>query len=414
MKLIEKIAKQTKQSSQALATLTTTQKNKVLKDIAKALKSQSAAIQKANAKDIKYAVKKGLPEAMIDRLLLNQKRIDGMRQGVLDIVKLQDPVGEVTESRVNGPLRIQKVRIPLGVICMIYESRPNVTIDAAALCFKAGNAVVLRGGSEAFHSNKILVGLVQSVLKAHKIPPAVVSMVPNTDRKTLVDLLQLDQHIDLVIPRGGEGLMKFIGETTKIPVIKHDKGVCSLYVDESASVKKAIPLILNSKAQRPGVCNALESLYVHAKVAPKLLPLLEKDLLAKGVEIRADQKAKKFLSYAKKATQKDFATEYLDLILSIKVVKDLNEAIATVLNNSSCHTDGILSQNKKNIELFKKSLPSSCITVNTSTRFNDGGQLGLGAEIGISTTKLHAYGPMGLRELTTQKYVVESDYAVRK
>lgn len=414
MKAIAALAKKTQTSSQALVTLTTAQKNRVLKAIAKELKAQTAAIQKANAKDIKAAIKKGLPEAMIDRLLLNRDRIEGMRQGVLDIAKLADPVGEVTESRLNGPLRIQKVRIPLGVICMIYESRPNVTIDAAALCFKAGNAVILRGGSEAFHSNKILVQLVQKVLKANKVPESVVSMVPNTDRKTLVDLLQLDSFIDLVIPRGGEGLMKFIGETTKIPVIKHDKGVCSLYVDESASIQKAIPLIVNSKAQRPGVCNALESLYVHQKIAPKLLPLLEKDLQRHGVEIRAGQKAKKYFQKAKKATQKDFATEYLDLILSIQVVKDLNEAIATVLNNSSHHTDGILSQNKKNIELFKKSLPSSCVTVNTSTRFNDGGQLGLGAEIGISTTKLHAYGPMGLRELTTQKYVVESDYAVRK
>lgn len=413
-KNILKIAQKTKEASYELSQLSSAKKNKILKDVAVALKKNTDTIIKSNIKDVKAAKKKKISAAMIDRLVLDKKRISGIAKAVLEIVALKDPVGDVVESRKRSGLSIKKVRIPLGVICMIYESRPNVTIDAASLCFKSGNAVILRGGSEAFHSNKILLKIFSDVLKKHKISPQVVSMVPYTDRKAMIDLLQLDQLIDVVIPRGGEGLMKFIGDHTRVPVIKHDKGVCSLFIDETADLKKAVKIVRNAKVQRPGVCNALETLYVHQKIAPKFLPDLHKVLHQDGVEIRGDTASKRILPGIQKAKRSDFGLEYLDLILAIKVVKNVNDAIANVIEYSSNHTDGIVSKSKKNIDLFSRSIHSSCIMINTSTRFNDGGELGLGAEIGISTTKLHAYGPMGLKELTTTKYLVESNHRIRQ
>ena len=410
---ITKIAQKTHAASQELSAIKTTTKNKILKEIASALIKNKKDIMKVNAKDVNAAKKKGLNAALIDRLVLDEKRIKGMRDAVMDVAKLPDPVGEITEKRKKGKLTIEKMRIPLGVICMIYESRPNVTVDAATLCFKSGNAVILRGGSEAFHSNRYLVSLIQAVLKKNKLSPHIVSMVPQTDRKAMIDLLKLDQFIELVIPRGGEGLMKFIGEHTRIPVIKHDKGVCSIFIDESAPLKNAIEIVINAKVQRPGVCNALESLYVHQKVACKVLPDLCAQLESHGVEIRGDDKVRKTVKDVKKVKEKEFGEEYLDLILSIKVVKDVNDAINNIQKYSSRHTESILTKNKKNAALNVSLLNSSCVMVNTSTRFNDGGELGLGAEIGIATTKLHAYGPMGLKELTTTKFVVNSNYSVR-
>lgn len=412
-KQITNIAKRAKSASQELLTLTTKQKNKVLNDLAKEIIKNSSAIQKANTKDIKYAKEKGLNAAMIDRLILNEQRIKGMANAVKDVAKLTDPIGEITEKRERAGLKIKKMRIPLGVMGMIYESRPNVTVDAFSLSFKAGNAIVLRGGSEAFHSNKYLVSVIQKILKQNKLNPNAVSMVPFTDRKAMIDLMQLDEYIDLLIPRGGEGLMKFIKEHSKIPVIKHDKGVCSIFVDESAKLNKALEIILNAKTQRPGVCNALEHLYVHQNIAVKLLKVLSLELHDLGVEIRGDKAVKKIIKKAKVVADKELGVEYLDLILSIKIVKDIHEAISLIQKYSSRHTESILTENKKNAKLFIQSLDSSCVMVNTSTRFNDGGELGLGAEIGISTTKLHAYGPMGLRELTTTQFVVESFYKIR-
>ncbi len=411
---IIQLAEKSKQASQEICALSTNVKNKILKDVAKELIKEKTAIINANKKDVRTAKAKGLSAAMIDRLVLNEKRIKEMKEAVLDIVKLPDPVGDIIETRKRLGLNIKKTRIPLGVVCIIYESRPNVTIDAASLCFKSGNAVILRGGSEAFYSNALLVKIFSSVLKKHGINSNTVSLVPYTERKAMISLLQLDKLIDVVIPRGGESLMKFIGDHTRIPVIKHDKGTCSLFVDESADTGKAIRIIENAKIQRPGVCNALETLYVHRKIAKKILPELCDILGSKGVEIRGDDKAQKIVKKIKKAKEIDYSEEYLDLILAIKVVKDVHEAIGCVIKYSSDHTDGIITENKKNVALFVKSINSSCVTVNTSTRFNDGGQLGLGAEIGISTTKLHAYGPMGLKELTTSKYVVDSDYMIRK
>jgi glutamate-5-semialdehyde dehydrogenase len=410
---IAEIAKKAKQASHSLNTLTSAIKNKVLRSLAKELVLQEAGILKANAKDVKFAKAKGLSAAMIDRLILDAKRIRSMASALREIASLADPVGDVVEKRKQGKIHIKKVRIPLGVIGMIYESRPNVTVDAASLCFKSGNAIILRGGSEAFHSNTFLVRVIQSVLKKHGIDPSVVSMIPYTDRSAIKDMVVLDQYIDLVIPRGGEALMRFIVEHTRVPVIKHDKGVCSIYVDNTAKQKQAVEIIHNAKVQRPGVCNALETLYVHQKIAKKFLPMLFERLDKAGVELRGDGACRKIIPQMKKAAEREYGEEYLDLILSVKVVADVHVAIENAIKYSSNHTDVILTQTKKHADLFVRALSSSCVMVNTSTRFNDGGQLGLGAEIGISTTKLHAYGPMGLKELTATKFVVESDYAIR-
>lgn len=412
---IKALVKKAHDSAPYLAHLNSSKKNQVLKAMARQLKSSYKLIIRENIRDIKNAHKKGLSQAMIDRLLLNKRRIDEMAKGLLDVAKLPDPVGGIIKKwkRLNG-LEIQKVRIPLGVIGVIYESRPNVTVDAAGLCFKSGNAVILRGGSEAFYSNQVLGKILKSVLKKFKIPQDVITVIPTTDRKVMIDMLQLSGLIDVIIPRGGEGLMKFVATHSKIPVIKHDKGVCNLFVDNSADLTMAVKLIHNSKVQRPGVCNALENLFIHQKIAKQFLPLVYKDLIASHVELRGDPQTKKILPLIKKATLADWSTEYLDLILSIRLVKNMEEAIGLIRQYGSNHTEAIVTKNKKNAQKFTRELDSSCVMVNASTRFNDGGQLGLGAEIGISTTKLHAFGPMGLEELTTSKFVVLGKGQIRK
>lgn len=411
---LEKTVSKCRNAARALALLTSEEKNKILAAFAKALRSNTEKIIKENTKDIKAGEKKKLSKAMLDRLLLNEKRIEEMAGGLEEVINLPDPVGIVVKEyqRPNG-LTVKRVRIPLGVIGVIYESRPNVTVDAAGLCFKSGNAVVLRGGSEAIYSNKILGQILQAVLKTHKIPIEAITVIPSTDRGLLTKLLKLSQYIDVLIPRGGESLMRFMEENSKIPVIKHDKGVCNLFVDSDADLTKAIPIIANAKAQRPGVCNALENLLVHEKIAKHFLPLLQVKLTELGVELRGDEKAKKILKKIKKATKADWSTEYLDLILAVKVVKNADEAINFIQTYGSHHTEAILTENKSLSDRFIRSLDSSCIVVNASTRFNDGGQLGLGAEIGISTTKLHAYGPMGLEELTTTQFVVYGEGQIR-
>lgn len=413
MKKLLKLAEDARRASYQLLTLSTSKKNAVLKDLAKELIRLESAIVSANAKDVAAAKRKGLSPAMIDRLVLDGKRIRAMASSVLEVAALPDPVGEVAESYRRGALKIKRVRIPLGVVCMIYESRPNVTVDAASLCFKSGNAAILRGGSEAFLSSSCLARIMAGVLKKHGVNPAAVQLVPTTDRDSMIELLKLDKLIDVVIPRGGEGLMRFIAEHARVPVIKHDKGVCSIFVDASAKLEKSADIVVNAKASRPGVCNALETLYVHSGVAKKFLPLVGKALSEKGVEIRGDAGVRRILPYAKRATEADWGTEYLDLILAVRIVKNVGEAVAKIREYSSRHTESILTENRKNALIFVNSLDSSCVMVNTSTRFNDGGELGLGAEIGISTTKMHAYGPMGLRELTITKFLVESPYLSR-
>lgn len=408
------IVHQAKAASFDAASLSTPVKNRLLKTIAAELVRRRAEIMAANAGDLARGKKLKLSDAMLDRLMLDEKRIRMMSQGVIEVSHLPDPVGQVVEDRKRNGLQIRRVRIPLGVIGMIYESRPNVTMDAAALCLKSGNAVVLRGGSEAFQTSRVLVKIMRDVLIHAKINPNIISMIPQTDRRAMITMLALKDDIDVLIPRGGENLMRFVSEHSKIPVIKHDRGVCGIFVDESAKTDESIALILNAKTQRPGVCNALESLYVHRKIAKKFLPLLFKKLSASGVELRGDPQSQKIIPQIKKATEKDFGREYLDLILSVKIVKDVNDAVANIRQYGSRHTESILTQTPAHAQKFTDALDASCVMVNTSTRFNDGFELGLGAEIGISTTKLHAYGPMGLAELTTTHYVVKSSYRVRR
>ncbi len=412
---IQKIARNARIASHFGANLNRPQKDKALMAIAQALLAQKERIISENEKDLKAAQEKGLSSAMIDRLALNDKRIEGIAKAVQEIAHLEDPVGEVVKSSVrpNG-LKIEKVRIPLGVIGIIYESRPNVTVDAAVLCLKSGNAVVLRGGSEAFHSNVVLGEILREVLKEEGIHQDLIQVVPVTDREAMKELLLQDDSIDLIIPRGGEALMKFVREHSKIPVVKHDKGVCHLFVDYNADLKMAEKIVINGKVQRPGVCNALETLLVDEKVASTFLPILGKSLQDLKVEIRGCEKTQKLIPQAKAATEEDWSSEYLDLILAVKVVKNFEEALAHIRKYSSLHTESIITQDKNHAERFLRELNSSAVMVNASTRFNDGGELGLGAEIGISTTKLHAFGPMGLEELTAQKYVVRGEGQIRE
>ncbi|MDA8419006.1 MAG: glutamate-5-semialdehyde dehydrogenase, partial [Desulfobacteraceae bacterium] len=357
----------------------------------------------------------GLSAAMLDRLSLTDKAIDSMIAGLKEVAALPDPVGEITEMnrRPNGML-VGRMRIPLGVIGMIYESRPNVTVDAAALCLKAGNAILLRGGSEAIHSNLALAKLMQEVLAGEGIPAAAVQVIPTTDREAVTAMLKLEEHIDLIIPRGGEGLIRFVAENSRIPVLKHYKGVCHIFVDESADLAMACDIVINAKAQRPGVCNALETLLVHRAIAPRALPMLGERLREAQVELRGCPETCALLPYAVPATDADWPAEYLDLILAVRVVDDLDAALDHIARYSSLHTESIITANYANAQRFLREVESSSVMVNASTRFSDGGQFGLGAEIGISTTKLHAYGPMGLKELTTKKFIVYGDGQIRK
>jgi glutamate-5-semialdehyde dehydrogenase len=351
---------------------------------------------------------------MLDRLALTDKVIDSMVAGLQEVAALPDPVGEVDEMirRPNG-LMVGRMRIPLGVIGMIYESRPNVTVDAAALCLKAGNAVILRGGSEAIHSNLALAKVLQDALASENIDPAAVQVIPVADREAVNVLLSLEDYIDLIIPRGGEGLIRFVAENSRIPVLKHYKGVCHVFVDADADLDMAVNIVLNGKCQRPGVCNATETLLVHKDIAEAFLPLVAAKLVAAGVELRGCPKTREILPEIKVAVEEDWPAEFLDLILAVRVVDDLDAAMDHIAQYGSQHTEVIVTKSYANGQRFIKEVDASAVMVNASTRFSDGGQFGLGAEIGISTTKLHAYGPMGLKELTTRKFIVYGDGQVR-
>ena len=409
-----KLAKEVKQSSQILAGLPSKQKEKVLYQVAQLLKKEFKAIIQANQKDLGTARQMKLSEAMIDRLMLNSKRIDQMATVVSDVAKLKDPVGQVLKSwkRPNG-LKISKVTVPLGVILIIYESRPNVTSECASLCFKSGNAVLLRGGREAFHSNQAIVDVYQTVLKRNRIPISTVSFVPILDRQAIDELLKLDEFINLVIPRGGEALIRRVAENARMPVIKHYKGICHVYVDRDADLKMALNIAYNAKVQRTGVCNAMETLLVHQGIAKKFLPVFGDMLKKARCEIRGDQATRKILSGIKTATEKDWKTEYLDRILSIRVVKNVDQAIEHIQKYGSAHTDSIVTTNRLSAEKFISKVDSSSVMVNASTRFSDGNEYGFGAEIGISTDKVHARGPMGLEGLMSYKYVVRGNGQIR-
>lgn len=411
---IQQMAKEAKHASVELANLSTETKNKALTAVAAQLRANTPAIIEANKLDLVAAEENGLAAAMIDRLMLDEDRIEAIAQAVEHIVTLADPVGMITKNdvRPNG-IKIAKQRIPLGVIAMVYESRPNVTVDAAVLCFKAGNAVVLRGGKEAINSNKALAQCIHQAFAQYDIAPATVSLVPDPDREIMNEMLTLSETIDLVIPRGGEGLIKFVTKTSQIPVIQHFKGVCHLYVDAHAKLDTALNILINGKVQRPGVCNSLETLLVHQDVAAEFLPKVAEAFATAGVKVHACEQSIGYFDNADAATDLDYDAEYLALEIAVRVVSDMEQGIQHIQRFSSGHTEVIVSQDISNTQEFVRRINSAVVMVNASSRFSDGGELGLGAEIGISTSKLHAYGPMGLESLTTEKFVVTGDGQIR-
>ena len=411
---ISSMAKTAKEMAPAIATAKTDVKNNVLKKIAQGLKDELSSLLKANAKDVAYAQEKGLSKAMIDRLTLTEARVEGMINNLYEVIALPDPVGNITKMwlRPNG-LKVGKMRIPLGVIGMIYEARPDATIEAAALCLKAGNVVILRGGSEAINSNIVLGNIMTAALVKTGLPEKAIQVVPITDRAAVLALLEMEQYIDLIIPRGGEGLIRFVTEHAKMPVLKHYKGVCHVYVDDKADLERAKEICFNAKVQRPGVCNAMETLLIHKGIAEKFLPEMLKTFIQAGVEIRGCPKTCQLFPSAKAATEEDWPAEYLDLILAVKIVANMEEAIDHIAKYGSNHTEAIVTQDYSRAWQFLEKVDASVVLVNASTRFNDGNQLGLGSEIGISTSKLHAYGPMSLEELTTTKFIVFGEGQIR-
>ncbi|MFH0909851.1 MAG: glutamate-5-semialdehyde dehydrogenase [bacterium] len=401
-------------ASRALAKVTTRRKNSILQAMSDELAARRDAVKDANAKDMDAGQKDGMSKPLLDRLLLTDARIDDMIRGIRNIIDLKDPVGAKISKwiRPNG-LEILKVRVPLGVVAIIYESRPNVTADAAALCIKTSNAVILRGGSEAIHSNLAIAEALQAGGKEKGLPDHAIQLVPTTDRDAIRELVQLEGRVDLAIPRGGEGLIRAVTENARVPVIKHYKGVCHVYVDETADEEMALNIIENAKCQRPGVCNAIEKVLVHEKIAPAFLPRMATRLDAKNVELRGDDASRAVVASMKPATEQDWYEEYLDLILTVKTVPDEQAAIDHINKYGSHHSDAIVSQDEAAQKKFTREVDSATVYVNASTRFTDGGEFGMGAEIGISTEKLHARGPMGLEELTTYKYVILGSGQIR-
>lgn len=397
-----------------MATISAHQKNQALLAMADLIMKQGGAIQGENAKDLDQARKNRLAPAMIDRLTITDKTLEAMAQGLCFVANLEDPVGTLSDSsiRPNG-LEVARMRIPLGVIGIIYESRPNVTVDAAGLCLKAGNAVILRGGSEALHSNKALAAVIQKGIIQAGLPPAAAQIIPMADRGAVDILLKQEESIDLIIPRGGEGLIRHVVAHSTIPVLKHYKGVCHAYVDDQADPTMACQICVNAKAQRPGVCNALETLLVHEGIAESFLPQAYAALTQAHVTLRGCERTCAILPRIDPATPEDWDTEYLDLILAVRVVRDMEEAMAHIAAHGSNHTEAIITQDYGRSRRFIREVDASLVIVNASTRFNDGGELGLGAEMGISTSKLHAYGPMGIKELTTTKFVAWGNGQIR-
>lgn len=415
-KLITQLAQEAKQAARRLARAGGRQKNAVLQALAAGLRSQADLVLQANQKDVDAARAAGLDAARVDRLRITDKTIEGMIQACLEVEALDDPVGAIESmwQRPNG-LQVGKMRIPLGVVAMIYESRPNVTIEAAILALKAGNAVILRGGSEAFHSNQALAEVIASALESTGLPREAVQLVPVREREAVSHLLKLDECIDVVIPRGGEGLIRAVTEQATMPVLKHYKGVCHVYVDQGADLDKALEIVFNSKVQRCGVCNALECLLVHQDEASAFLPRVAARLGEAGVQFRACPDSLKLLGSAARAAQEeDWGYEFLDLILAVRSVSGMDQALDHIARYGSNHTEAIVTRDHDRAMRFLREADASLILVNASTRFNDGGQLGLGAEIGISTSKLHAYGPMGVRELTGAKFVALGQGQVRE
>lgn len=415
MNYIEQLGEKALEAKRKIATASTGEKNKVLEAIAQVLLENSDAILAENEKDIANARDNGISETMVDRLRLTKERIKGIADACMELVNLEDPVGEVLQGSVrpNG-MRITKVRVPMGVIGIIYESRPNVTVDAGALCLKSGNAAILRGGKEAIHSNMILVNLMQRALETSGFAKETIQLVEDTSREVSTQMMQANGYIDVLIPRGGAGLIQAVVQNATVPVIETGTGNCHIYVDDSADLEMAVQITDNGKTQRPSVCNALETCLVHKDVADKFLPMLQKVFEKHQVEIRGCERTKAILGDSVVlATPQDYATEFLDYIMSIKVVDSIEEAIAHIRKYSTGHSECIITESYRHAEQFQKEIDSACVYVDCSTRFTDGGEFGLGAEIGISTQKLHVRGPMGLKELTTMKYLINGSGQIR-
>jgi glutamate-5-semialdehyde dehydrogenase len=408
-------AKKAKMASRALANISTEIKNNALFKMAAGLEKEADKLIAENKKDLTAAEKKGLSKAMIDRLTLNPDRIKAMADGLREVAALPDPVGEVLRMwrRPNG-MEVGRMRVPIGLIGIIYESRPNVTADSAALCLKSGNAVLLRGGSEAVHSNTAIVEVLSKAGAEAGIPEGAVSFIENPDRTCVMEMLKLNQCIDLIIPRGGEGLIRMVSDNSTIPVIKHDKGICHVYVDNKADFKMAEEICFNAKVQRPGTCNAMETMLVHQDVAKTFLPAIIGRMKKAGVEIRGCEKTRAIVPDIKAATDKDWDTEYNDLILNVKVVDSMEAAMEHIAAHGSQHSEAIISNDYQNARRFQREVDASAVFVNASTRLNDGFEFGLGAEIGISTNRIHARGPMGLEELTSTKFIVSGNGQIRK
>ena len=414
MKTLEEIGKLAKAAEPALRVLNTGKKDQALLKVAQELLAKTADILEANEKDVIRARENGMKPGLIDRLMLDESRIEGMAEGIRQVAALPDPVGEVKamKQRPNGLLIGQK-KVPLGVIGIIYEARPNVTADAFALCFKAGNVVILRGGSDAFHSNQAIVDVIRGALDMEGIPEDAIQLIQDTSRETAQRFMQMDQYVNVLIPRGGAGLIRSVVENSRIPVIETGTGNCHIYVDESADINMAVPIIFNAKTQRIGVCNACESLVVHEKILDRLMPALKQKLDEKQVEIRGDEKAMAAAEGIVPASEEDWGTEYLDYILSVKTVSGVDEAIAHINRYNTGHSEAIITSDYANAQKFLNEIDAAAVYVNASTRFTDGFEFGFGAEIGISTQKLHARGPMGLEALTSYKYIIYGNGQIR-
>lgn len=414
MEYLDQMGERAVAAKKSLQSLEAEEKNKILLQIAQALPANAERILQENAKDYAIAEENGMSQGLLDRLKLTRERIVGMAEGIRQITELSDPVGQVMETieRPNG-LHIEKVRVPMGVIGIIYEARPNVTADAFGLCFKSGNVVILKGGKDALYSNLAVTGVIRSVLTDAGIDPNVIQLIDNNDRSVTTEFMRLKKYVDLLIPRGGAGLIRAVVENSKVPVIETGTGNCHIYVDEEADLAKAIPIIINAKTQRIGVCNACESILVHEKIASAFLPALGKALAEKKVEVRGDEKVLEQIPDAVKATEEDYGKEYLDYIVSIKTVSSIEEAIEHINRYNTGHSDAILTENKERAAKFLREIDSACVYVNASTRFTDGFEFGFGAEIGISTQKLHARGPMGLKELMSYKYTITGNGQIR-
>lgn len=413
MTALQETGQKAVQAKYEVQKLSEKEKNRALLTIAEALVTETDRILAANEKDLARAEEKGMKAGLIDRLRLTEERIKGMAEGIKKVTQLPDPVGELLETihRPNG-LVIEKRRVPLGVVGIIYESRPNVTADAFSLCFKSGNAVILKGGSDALYSNKAIVSVIREGLEKSGVTEDAISFIDATDRTVTMEFMKMKEYVDVLIPRGGAGLIRSVVENSTIPVIETGTGNCHIYIDEDADLAKAIPIIINAKTQRLGVCNACESLVVHEKIREKLLPDLAKALSEKSVEIRGDEKIGEVINCVP-ATEEDYGTEYLDAIISMKTVKNVDEAIAHINKYNTKHSEAIITENREHAEKFLNEVDAACVYVNASTRFTDGFEFGFGAEIGISTQKLHARGPMGLRELTSYKYRITGNGQIR-